>query len=242
MKGWLKRVFGRGQTRAAPMPPIAPDTPFQAVGDIHGRADLLERLLEKLDPALQTVFVGDYVDRGEESAQVLTRLKDSDAICLKGNHEQMMLDFLDAPERRGPLWLHNGGLQTLASFGVGLAESTPEALGQARDALHEAMGKELRDWLRALPLDWQTGNVAVVHAGADPALPIDDQAPDTLIWGHPEFDSVQRADGIWVVHGHTIVGGPSAEDGRVSIDTGAFATGRLTAATVTAGDVSFLTA
>ena len=88
----------------------------------------------------------------------------------------------------------------------------------------------------------QSGNVAVVHAAADPALPMVEQSDDTLIWGHARFAQDVREDGIWIVHGHTIVHEPVAAQGRISIDTGAFATGDLTAAIVQPGSVTFQTA
>ena len=236
---WIAQKLNRKPSGRAPLAPVAP---FYAIGDIHGRADLLYRLLDRLDPALPVLCVGDYVDRGEHSAEVLRFLRDTPAItCLKGNHEVMLLAFLDAPET-GANWLRNGGLQTLASFAIaGLSESSKGApLVQARTALRAAMGEELIDWLRNLPLCWQSGNVAVVHAGADPATPIATQREDFLLWGHPDFTRTPRADGVWVVHGHTIVDTPSASDGRIAIDTGAFATNRLTAARIAAGEVSFI--
>lgn len=217
------------------------------VGDIHGRLDLLEALLAQIVPDAPLVFVGDYIDRGEQSAQVLRRVQEMDqararAICLIGNHEDMLLKFLDDPVGRGRRWLRFGGLQTLSSFGIGpVAEtSPPQALEQAGEALAERMGAALIAWLRALPTSWQSGNVAVVHAGADPQLPLESQDPQALKWGHPAFRKTPRRDGIWVVHGHTIVDQPHAEAGRIAIDTGAFATGRLTAARIAPGELRFL--
>lgn len=231
---------------------ILPDEPFVAIGDVHGRADLMGSLLEGLSTSpyadLPIVFVGDYVDRGEHSSDVLrdlmARAADSNIKCLRGNHEEMLLNFLEDPIRQGARWLRYGGLQTMASFGapnVPQTASEPEWIA-ARDALVDAMGAEMIDWLYGLPTLWQTGNVAVVHAGADPAQPIDMQDPHIFVWGHPKFDSDDRADGVWVVHGHTIVDNAIAEDGRVSIDTGAYATGVLSAAIITPGDVSFVIA
>lgn len=224
---------------------LSPDEPFFAVGDLHGRADLLERLLPVMReraPQARRVFLGDFVDRGEESAQVLTRLRtlqaeDPSVICLLGNHEDMMLKFLDDPAKTGGRWLRYGGLQTLASYRVKpVGESAPAEEWQVvADALRAAIGPELESWLRELPTHWVSGNVAAVHAGADPALPIQAQVPAHLTWGHPEFDTTPRTDGVWVVHGHTIVDAPATEMGRISIDTGAYATGRLTAALIAPG-------
>lgn len=230
---------------------ILPEQAFVAVGDIHGRADLLDRLLADLESGphaeLPIVFVGDYVDRGEQSADVLRLLTEraeaGNTVCLLGNHEQMLLNFLEDPANQGPRWLRYGGLQTMASYGLPLvAQTAPEeAWVDAREALFDAMGHDLIQWLHDLPALWQSGNVAVLHAGADPEQPMDQQERRTLVWGHPEFDTEDRRDGVWVVHGHTIVDNAVAERGRISIDTGAYATGTLSAAVVAPGEVSFLT-
>lgn len=238
------RLFSRNR-RSEPRPPPKPDEPFVAIGDVHGRADLLARLLARLDPSLQVVCVGDYVDRGEHSAEVLQMLMArDDIVCLGGNHEEMLLGFLSDPVRYGKPWLRSGGLQALASFGVsGVTETSGEAaLREARDSLRAAMGAELVEWMSALPLFWMSGNVAVVHAGADPALPIPQQRPGVLRWGHPGFAGTPREDGLWVVHGHVIVDNPVMADGRIAIDTGAYATGKLTAALIDGQCVEFMTA
>ncbi|MDK3017759.1 metallophosphoesterase [Pseudodonghicola flavimaris] len=248
---WLRRLRGgRDPGPVTQMPPVSPDRPFYAVGDIHGRSDLLERLLERLDPRLPLVFLGDYVDRGEDSATVLRRLQalsadpDRTVICLMGNHEDMLLQFLDTPEERARSWLRNGGLQTLAAFGVaGVTERSSGArAARAAEELATAMGGPLVDWLRQRPVLWQSGNVVAVHAGADPQRAMTAQTRRALLWGHPEMGAIARSDGLWLVHGHRIVSDPVAAHGVVSVDTGAYATGRLTAAHIAPGQVSFLTA
>ncbi|ARE40859.1 Serine/threonine protein phosphatase [Rhodovulum sp. P5] len=239
-----KRILGRSRGADAFAPP-APDRPFAAIGDVHGRVDLLERLLGRIDPAFRIICVGDYVDRGEHSAEVLRLLNSrEDVLCIGGNHEDMMMGFLNDPGRYGARWLRNGGLQAMASFGVaGVTETSPEpALTEARDKLREAMGRDLVTWLETLPSHWSTGNVGVVHAAADPNLPLVAQSSRVLRWGHPDFRTTPRPDGLWVVHGHTIVDEPVASDGRIAIDTGAYATGRLTAAQVSSDGVEFITA
>jgi serine/threonine protein phosphatase 1 len=234
---WIKALTAPN----APYPPPKPEAPFVVLGDLHGRADLLEKTLSAV-LASQIVCVGDYVDRGEHSADVLRLLQARpDIICLSGNHEEMMLGFVDYPQQYGPRWLRNGGLQTLASFGIaGASEgSTGAALDQIAEALRAAMGDDLIQWLRQRPAIWQSGNVAVAHAGADPKLPMGEQTTQTLHWGHADFARVERRDGLWVVHGHTIVAAPVCDRGRISIDTGAYATGRLTAALIMDGRVEF---
>jgi len=249
---FLKRILPKKHRFAGEVLPVRP---FVAIGDVHGRADLMMRLLETLEHApyaeLPLVFVGDYVDRGEHSAEVLRHLQgivNSEAgariICLRGNHEDMLLNFLLDPVQHGPRWLRYGGLQTMASFKAPLVAQTapPDAWTEARDVLSEAMGDDMITWLTELPTMWSSGNVAVVHAGADPEKPIDVQDEAVLMWGHKKFEAQDRTDGVWVVHGHTIVDNALAENGRISVDTGAYATGVLSAALVQPKDVSFLTA
>jgi serine/threonine protein phosphatase 1 len=250
---FLKRLFGKhplgGSATSHFDSPIAPTAPVFIIGDLHGCQPLLTELLDKMaakDATAPRVFVGDYVDRGEDSAAVLRALfamkDDPSVICLAGNHEDMMLGFLDHPETKGQRWLRYGGLQTLASFGIGgvTNSSEGEALVTTCAALKDAMGHDLIDWLRTLPATWQSGNLVVVHAGADPMTPLMLQSDKTFKWGHRDFATVLRTDGIWVAHGHTIVDTANADGGKVALDTGAYATGQLTAAYVTAGDVTFL--
>lgn len=227
--------------------PLAPEEAFFAIGDVHGCLRPLGNLLleiDKRDSAPKIVCLGDMIDRGEHSAGVLqllfamSREMGDRFVCLRGNHEEMMLRYLEDPERQESRWLGHGGLQTLASFGVSRSgKRDPEGL---RDRLLYAMGDDMLEWLQGLPSRWQTGNVTTVHAAADPALPMDFQSTQVLTWGHPDFFRVNRDDGIWVVHGHTITEDAKAEDGRISVDTGAYLSGRLTAAHVYPGGVDFI--
>ena len=227
--------------------PIAPDEPFIAIGDIHGSLQALGSVLQQIEEMAlseKIICVGDYVDRGDSSAEVLTVLKqlnETDSkgfICLAGNHEAMLLKFIDSPSKSGSSWLKHGGLQTLASYGV--AHTNLGDFEATRDALVDAMGAPMIEWLRELPMIWTSGNVAVVHAAAHPGLAIDEQPRKILLWGHPKFMQMVRTDGTWIIHGHTIVDQPSVDLGRVAIDTGAYATGRLTAVHVSPEGFKFL--
>lgn len=245
---WLRRFL-----RPSPKPDAPPlprlDAPVCIIGDIHGRADLLERLLALIpaDPARQLIFAGDYIDRGPDSAKVLIRLHQlslsGQAICLMGNHERMLLDALDRPALAGKRWLLNGGDATLASFGgAGRLPGDSEAERMATLAMQIRAGlpNGVEAWLRGLPLWWQAQGLVVVHAGADPALPIEAQAEASLLWGHRRFGQ-PRPDGLWIAHGHVVVAEPSAGAGQIALDTGAWATGRLTAAWIEAGQLRFYT-
>ena len=163
-----------------------------------------------------------------------------DTFCLRGNHEEMMMEFLEAPAEGGAHWLHKGGQQTLESFGVPMPGPTDAEIRAAADALRRAMGDDLLEWLYARPLMYRNGNVVVVHAAMDPDRPVGDQLHRHLTWGHPDFLKTRRRDGLWVVHGHTVIKPAAARNGRISVDTGAFAGGSLTLAYIAPGAVRFM--
>ncbi len=224
---------------------IAPDEPLCVIGDIHGRLDLLDALLARVGEDHRLVFVGDYLDRGPQSAQVLDRLigltAQGRATCLLGNHEAMFLGFVDAPERGGG-WLRAGGTATLESYGVtGVGEwADLKARLAAQAALLKALPLEHLAFLFSLRPGLVSGNVLISHAGADPHQPVNGQSWEALVWGHGDFDRVPRRDGLWVIHGHRITREPRADGGRVAVDTGAWRTGQLTAAMIGAGTLRFV--
>ena len=238
LRGALGRLMRRRRAAVAPALP-APDRPLAVIGDIHGRADLLDQLLQRLAreaPGARLVTVGDYVDRGAESRAVIARLRGLDgALCLRGNHEQMLLDFLDAPIEAGARWLRNGGVATLASYGIALdVTGSHDDIMRARDTLRAAMADDAA-WLAALPLFWQSGDVLICHAGPDPALPVPGQPDEHFLWGHPRFLRDARADGLWVAHGHWIQERAHVRGRRIAVDTGAWHSGRLSAAVLVPG-------
>ncbi len=236
--------------------PLQPDVRVYAVGDIHGRHDLLMSALARIDGDLAghdgpsaLVFLGDYVDRGAQSAQVLEKLRalpgtsPIPVVTLMGNHERMMLDFLADPLACGRLWLHNGGLTTMASFGIDdtIDTTDPDVLRSAAADLRAALPAGLEIWLSNLPLLWRSGNLVCVHAALDPRLAVAGQADTTMIWGHPDFRTTPRRDGIWVAHGHTVVDVPEMADGRIALDTGAHFSGLLTVGVLEQGTLRTLT-
>ncbi len=260
MIGKFRRLFSG---RAGPAPtfdaPLVIDRPTYAIGDVHGREDLLTELLAAIDADARAsgiedhrlVFLGDYVDRGENSAGVLAILREAlsrdrgsgdDVVALLGNHEAMLLGFLDDPAREGPRWLANGGLQTLMSYGVGgiAAGADPAALADAAARLKQAMGPD-EAMLRGLRTHALFGSTLFAHAGADPELPADMQPEQVLLWGSGRFRREPRWDGIWVVHGHYVTEAPAPVAGRIPVDTGAYFSGVLSAARLRSGEVRYLT-
>ena len=246
----IRRILSRLRTSGRASPPLPrPETPVCLIGDIHGRADLLSGLLATIaarpgGDRARIVVLGDMIDRGPDSARVLGELAamtpagGGRLTCLMGNHERMMLDFLAAPEANRA-WLRHGGAATLAAFGVAPG-GDPERL--AAD-LGAALSPALLDWIATRPFFWRQGNLAAVHAGADPRLPIERQMEETLLWGHADFGRMARRDGIWVVHGHVVTEtAPQIGRGTIGVDTGAWSRGVLSAAWFDADGLDILTA
>lgn len=232
---------------------LEPDQPFCAIGDVHGCFDLLEplytRIRSEFGPDLPVIFLGDLVDRGLSSADTLdfvrnlTETAPASHVALKGNHELMMLDFLHAPADRGHRWLRFGGAETLQSYGIAVLTDDPDQADLERYAfmLHDSAPPGLIHWMDCLPAHWQTGNMHCVHAAMAPDVSVLAQNPKVMIQGHRDFLRKVRRDGQTVVHGHTVVETPYAEGSRVAVDTGAFFTGRLTAAYIAPGECRFIT-
>ena len=211
-----------------------------AIGDVHGRADLLDQVFSKIDADFAThptrraihVFLGDYVDRGPASRGVLDRLIDRnyshEAVFLLGNHEVMLLQFLHSPAVLKH-WRQYGGLDTLMSYGVAAPfNANAEQLAVLAAALHKAMPAEHHSFLNQLVPSFSCGNYFFVHAGVRPGVPLADQRQEDLLWIRDEFLQHKRDFGKVIVHGHTPVPEPDIRFNRINIDTGAYATGRLT--------------
>lgn len=226
-----------------------------AVGDIHGRLDLLRQLHSMIetdaraigDRIRHIVYLGDYVDRGPDTRGVLDELTSGrppgfGRVHLCGNHEASLLEFLNDP-RIGPSWLHYGGAATLASYDVPLPEA-PHSAGQiaaAQDRFRQTLPIRHRAFLETLKPAVTIGDYHFVHAGVRPGVPLDQQDARDLMWIREEFLSSHAAFGKIVVHGHTIRPEPDVRSNRIGIDTGAFATGRLTCLVLDGTDRRFLT-
>jgi serine/threonine protein phosphatase 1 len=258
-KSVASRILGEGSA----MPGTAQDFPnarslppgerVYAVGDIHGRADLLARMQELIRDhaakaplaSITVVWLGDYVDRGPQSREVIELLIGSAAsahrsVFLMGNHEEALLRFLVDP-RDGLQWARLGGLETLASYGVDAQALhfglEPEGM---RLAFLAALPDSHREFFLALELSRSIGDFFFCHAGVRPGVALGAQAPHDLIWIREEFLNWQGDFGRMIVHGHTPVAEPELRPNRVNVDTGAFATDRLTCAVIEDGKISFL--
>ena len=227
-----------------------------AVGDIHGRLDLLDRLLALIardhakaggGPA-ELVFLGDYVDRGPASAGVVERLATLAAdlapglkpVFLRGNHEALMLDFL-AHGRRAEAWLNNGGGATLASYGVAIDEDADKAsLAATARRFRAVLPASHRAFLEGLALHHSVGPYLFVHAGLRPGRALAEQDEEDLIWIRGPFLDASEPFEKFVVHGHTISAAPDLRANRLGLDTGAFCTGCLTAAILDKKGLRFL--
>ncbi len=259
----IARLFGgAGQSQATknvhiPGPParIPPGRRVYAVGDIHGRADLLAKLLEELHvdvarggfegrPIL--VFLGDYIDRGFQSKDVLDILLGElmspfETYFLKGNHEAAMVQFLTDPAI-GPRWAEFGGAETLVSYGVRppRQRTSVEQWERASEELNNVLPAEHLDFLNHLDLSVRIGDYVFVHAGVRPGVSLDEQTEYDLLWIREEFLADRRPLGAVIVHGHTPVTAPHRDSRRIGIDTGAYLSGKLTAARFEHETVEFI--
>ncbi|MFC2950601.1 metallophosphoesterase family protein [Marinicaulis aureus] len=209
-----------------------------AIGDIHGRADMLDELLYDIEKdagsldAAQLIFLGDYVDRGDDSRGVIERLiklqtEHEDAVFLKGNHEELLLDFLEEPEDLGH-WLDWGGEETLESYGISTVGQPKPTLAEQWFALAP---KSHFEFLNALKIRHVEGDFLFVHAGLRPGAPLEDQTDADMLWIRKRFHNAsadERPDYV-VVHGHTPTNKPVDAGWRIGVDTGAVYGGLLTA-------------
>ena len=211
-----------------------------AIGDVHGcLAELrgLERRIiddaASIEGEKWLVYLGDFVDRGPDSAGVLDHLTARPPagfrrVCLAGNHEIMMQAFLDNPDSQ-PEWLQFGGQQTLASYGIDVAGFLATPSRRRRAILDSHVPEDHVAFLAGLPLTLSLPGVVFVHAGLRPDVPVDQQVEHDLLWIREEFFRAPSVPDRLVVHGHTPASEAVILPGRICVDTGAFATGRLTA-------------
>lgn len=233
----------------APAPAsLPPGRRVYAIGDIHGcarqldnlhaaiRADLAERPVA----SALLLHIGDYVDRGADTAGVLERLSGNgpiegiETVNLLGNHESTMLEALSGERAAGTDWLFAGGRAALESYGI-----DPEG---PRDQWASQIPRHHQDFLRDLKLMHREGGYAFIHAGVRPGIALEDQARDDLLRSRQPFLYSEADFGAVVVHGHTPVKTPVVRHNRIAIDTGAVFGGPLTAVVLQGDTLGFLSA
>jgi serine/threonine protein phosphatase 1 len=227
---------------------LPPGRRIYAIGDIHGcarqlanlHATIAHDLATRPIPSALLLHIGDYVDRGADTAGVIARLIDGcpipgmDMVNLMGNHESTMLDALSGERAAGTDWLFAGGRAALQSYGI-----DPEA---PRDQWAAKIPQSHQDFLRNLQLIHREGGYAFIHAGVRPGIPLEGQARDDLLRSRQPFLYSEADFGAVVVHGHTPVKTPVVRHNRIAIDTGAVFGGKLTCVVLEAATLGFLTA
>lgn len=224
-----------------------------AIGDIHGRRDLLDALIAMIDaddatrgPAqTRLVFLGDLADRGAESRGVIERLmtlreEGRDVIFIAGNHEELFVKAWECERGIAAVFNRAGGRETLLSYGVSAEEYDAwsgremiEKVGHIVPRAHIDFLKSFEDWHRE-------GDYLFVHAGIRPGIPVEDQDAEDLRWIRREFTDSRVDHGCMVIHGHTITEDVDVWPNRIGIDTGAYASGKLTAIGLEGEDRWFL--
>ncbi len=225
-----------------------------AVGDVHGRADLLKLMIGRIETDIRQtkaadpviIFLGDYIDRGPCSRDVVDCLmRDIPAgverRVLRGNHEAAMSYFLEEPWK-GRAWLAHGGTHTLLSYGVAppSAGAGKAAHERTAEVLRAAMGSRHLRFLENLERCAIYGDYLFAHAGVDPRLPLHRQQDADFYWIRERFLKCDAKFSHRVVHGHTPTAAPHVDERRVGVDTGAYFSGRLTAARIERSEVSFI--
>lgn len=251
-------MFSRFFKRKPEAPPSTGGRLVYAIGDVHGHLDALEPLIGRIaEDALASrpqarpllIFLGDYVDRGPASAQVVDRIlalgqeAAFEVHALKGNHEEALLQFLEEPSF-GPTWADYGGNTTLASYGIHppAQRTDVEAWTAASRALAATLPARHLAFYRSLELMIEVGDYAFVHAGVRPGVPLEQQTERDLLWIRQEFLAAPGRFEKIIVHGHTPMEEPQVTKARIGIDTGVYATGVLTAARLDERGATFLQA
>lgn len=238
MLQFFKSLFSDAEEKSLPAVPSGQRV--YAVGDIHGRLDLFEALIEAIErdddtagtAATTVILLGDLVDRGPDSAGVIRRARQwqaqRDVRILCGNHEEMFLRSFDSVDMMKH-FLRHGGKQTAMSYGVDRKAFSSASVEDVQELLIRAVPAEDRAYLAAFDDLVKIGDYVFVHAGIDPEVSFDEQRPQDLRWIREPFLSWSEPHGGVIVHGHTISDEPEDKGNRIGIDTGAYASGRLTA-------------
>ena len=233
--------------------PRVPDgTRIYAIGDVHGRADLLGRVFSRIDASLKAdpvkqpvqVLLGDYIDRGPNSREVIDALiargRQHAMIFMEGNHEAYAVEFLSDPSVL-PEWKQVGGINTLLSYGVKpSSRDDPQRRQEVAAAFRQALPESHHRFLQSLALSFTCGDFFFTHAGVRPGTPLSEQRQQDLLWIREDFLLHEEDFGKIIVHGHTPTNAPDVRPNRINIDTGAYATGLLTCLVLQGDQIAFI--
>lgn len=237
-----------------PSPEAEQATAVYVIADLHGRFDLAREMeglvladIDEYRPEKPVIcFLGDYIDRGPESSQILSWLTATPfdrlpCVFLKGNHEAWMLSFLIDPVGTGINWLLNGGADTVESYGINI-DDDPDDAGWLwlRSQLLKAVPPAHLSFLEELRLAFVWDGFICVHAGINPRRPLSGQKENDLLWIREPFLNSRKNFGYRIVHGHTIFDEPQLRKNRIGIDTGAFDSDVLHSAVLTRTGVRLL--
>ena len=251
----FSRLFSRrGSAPEIKLSKVPDGSRVYAIGDVHGCVGLLRKLQAMIledaashaDVRKVIVYLGDYIDRGVDSRAVIDRLIDEplpefESVFLKGNHEETLLQFLDDP-KVAPSWLAYGGDATLYSYGVRPPDSdSPDELLATQQIFSKNLPREHLQFFRATKVMHIEGDYAFVHAGFRENIAIELQSVEDMLWISDEFLRSRADFGKIVVHGHSITESPMVQCNKIGIDTGAFATGKLTCLVLDGRERHFLT-
>jgi len=234
----MRRGLGRSRVTGVECAYLLPGQRVYAIGDIHGRYDLLEDLLGRIDAdrrergpaATSLVFLGDYINRGAQSSSVIDRLMGlTDAVFLMGNHEELLLRALSGERRAMGIFARIGGVRTMASYGVDAARFMSATIEEKAVLMSGAIPSDHVEWLRQLPPCYMNGDYMFVHAGILPGQPVENQTPEVMRWIRDDFLDSTADHGKVIVHGHSVMREIDERPNRIGIDTGAFFSEILTA-------------
>ena len=237
----IDRILGRRRKTETRISLMTANKRVYAIGDIHGRLDLLDEMLERIandshsfSGECEVIFLGDYINRGPASARVLDRLsslhsQSSHYRFLMGNHEEIFLRVLNREKGMLKLLIHMGGRQTILSYGVDADTYRTASYGDLEDMIIDNIPRQHRDFLGNLEDHVIIGDYVFVHAGIDVGKDIHEQDPRVTRWIRREFTHSQKQYEKTVVYGHTVYKDADERGCRIGIDTGAYASGKLTA-------------
>lgn len=254
--GLIHRILGIREPLTMAAACVPEGTRVYAVGDIHGREDLLRQLhdLIRADADNGTsevrrvvVYLGDYIDRGFHSREVIDLLLEDpldgfESVYLKGNHEEQFLEFLNHVGA-GRLWLEIGGDAMLHSYGVAIPKdlSPDSRLPHLQESIRNSLPEKHLDFLSRLEMHLEIGDYYFVHAGVNPYEPLNRQVAEDMLWIREDFIFSEANYGMIVVHGHTVTDSPDIQDNRIGIDTGAYLSNNLTCLVLEGSSKRFLT-